>query len=95
MKSASRSSTLAMTAAILAAIVPLSSAFSSSPSSPTMTHRSSSSTALSAVINKDFGRAVACAEHFGMCDVDEMASLADKLEYLEGCVYEGEREGHH
>ena len=48
----------------------------------------STSTCLSAVINKDFGRAVECAERFGECDADEMVKLADKLEDIEGCVYE-------
>ena len=47
-----------------------------------------STSSLSAVINKDFGRAVECAEHFGMCDADEMVTLADKLDDIEGCVYE-------
>lgn len=47
-----------------------------------------STSSLSAVINKDFGRAVECAEHFGMCDADEMATLADKLDDIEGCIYE-------
>ncbi len=37
---------------------------------------------------EDFGRAIECAEHFGMCDADEMATLADKLDDIEGCVYE-------
>jgi hypothetical protein len=49
---------------------------------------SGTSTSLSAVINKDFGRAVECAEQFGVCDADEMVKLADKLDDIEGCVYE-------
>lgn len=53
-----------------------------------MSSSGTSTSSLSAVINKDFGRAVECAEHFGVCDADEMVTLADKLDDIEGCVYE-------
>ena len=53
-----------------------------------MSSSGTSTSCLSAVINKDFGRAVECAEHFGVCDADEMVTLADKLDDIEGCVYE-------
>ena len=55
-------------------------------------HRSASTTALSAVINKSFGRAVECAETFGLCDPDECAKLASELEDFDGCVYEDGKE---
>merc|ERR1719350_886285 len=35
-----------------------------------------------------FGRAVECAENFGLCDVDEMTNLADQLMSFEGCIFE-------
>mmetsp|Transcript_19539 Transcript_19539/g.29638 ORF Transcript_19539/g.29638 Transcript_19539/m.29638 type:complete len:162 (+) Transcript_19539:123-608(+) len=93
----SNCSTLALTAAALSirsalSFAPTSSTHHHSTTTTTTTTTTSSSTALTAVINKDFGRAVTCAEHFGMCDVDELVSLADKLDDLEGCVYEDGKE---
>ena len=77
--------------ALLSFAATVGSASAFVPSAPAARHAvtsTSTSTCLSAVINKDFGRAVECAEHFGECDADEMVKLADKLDDIEGCVYE-------
>ena len=78
--------------ALLSFAATVGSASAFVPSAPAARHAvtstSHTSTCLSAVINKDFGRAVECAEHFGECDADEMVKLADKLDDIEGCVYE-------
>lgn len=79
--------------ALLSFAATVGSASAFVPAAPVARHAvtstsTSTSTCLSAVINKDFGRAVECAERFGECDADEMVKLADKLEDIEGCVYE-------
>mmetsp|Transcript_27378 Transcript_27378/g.59427 ORF Transcript_27378/g.59427 Transcript_27378/m.59427 type:complete len:180 (-) Transcript_27378:252-791(-) len=94
----STTSIVALAAAVaLSCCATPASAFMPSPSKvrPTLglVHpRDASTTALSAVINKSFGRAVECAETFGLCDPDECAKLATQLEDFEGCVYEDGKE---
>jgi len=38
--------------------------------------------------HKNFHRAVDCASEPGLCDVDELLELADKLEEYDGCFFE-------
>ena len=75
---------LAATAGSASAFVPAPAAAQQPVTKPS----GSSTSSLSAVINKDFGRAVECAEQFGLCEAGEMVELADKLDDIEGCVYE-------
>jgi len=41
---------------------------------------------------RDFERAVECSGTFGLCDVDELLSLADDLEKHQGCFFEDTKE---
>ena len=55
-----------------------------------ISHQQPSTTAIHIAVPENFERAVECSQSYGLCDVDELLTLAEDLESHQGAFFESE-----